>query len=239
VLDAARAARAIPDTHAGTQLVLWGHSQGGQAVLFAAQEAHDHAPELQLRGVAAAAPAAELGQLLNDDVVTQSGPTLGSYAFEAYHQVYGSDLNLVLTPDAVAAVPQMYPLCLLGQAKELHAIADPLVGKFLKSDPSTTEPWATLLAQNTPGGARIGVPMLVAQGESDDLVKPATTDQYVQRICQAGEHVEYRTYQDINHGEVAERAVPLLIPWLADVLAGRETPNTCTNPNAAGTPVTT
>jgi pimeloyl-ACP methyl ester carboxylesterase len=37
VLDIARAARQIEGAEAGTKLVLWGHSQGGQAVLFAAQ----------------------------------------------------------------------------------------------------------------------------------------------------------------------------------------------------------
>jgi hypothetical protein len=31
VLDAVRAAQAIPDAHAGTDVVLWGHSQGGQS----------------------------------------------------------------------------------------------------------------------------------------------------------------------------------------------------------------
>jgi pimeloyl-ACP methyl ester carboxylesterase len=239
VLDAARAARAIPETHAGTRLLLWGHSQGGQAVLFAAQSARSYAPEFTLLGVAAAAPAAELGALLNDDIVNQSGVTLGAYAFDAYQRVYGPtnptlQLGSILTPAGVAAIPQMAPLCLLGQNKELHAIADPLVGKFLAADPSKTEPWATLLARNTPGGQPVKVPMLVAQGLADTLVKPATTDQYVQTICATGEHVDYRTFPDITHALIAERTVPILIPWFADVVAGRPTPVTC--PSRATTP---
>ncbi len=54
VLDSVRAARALRDAHAATRLLLWGHSQGGQATLFAA--AADYAPELHLVGVAVAAP---------------------------------------------------------------------------------------------------------------------------------------------------------------------------------------
>lgn len=64
VLDSARAARAIPETHSSTSVVLWGHSQGGQAVAFAAQRAHQYAPELTIRAVAAAAPAADLSTIL-------------------------------------------------------------------------------------------------------------------------------------------------------------------------------
>ena len=50
VLDAVRAARNIPETAAGSDVLLWGHSQGGQAVLFAGQDAKTYAPELQVRG---------------------------------------------------------------------------------------------------------------------------------------------------------------------------------------------
>ena len=89
VLDAARAAAEIRQTHAGSDVLLWGHSQGGQAVLFAAQDARTYAPDLHVRAVAVAAPAAELGELLTDDLVDDSGVTLGSYAFDAYAKVYG------------------------------------------------------------------------------------------------------------------------------------------------------
>ena len=184
VLDAARAARAIPDSGAGSRLLLWGHSQGGQAVLFAAQDAQTYAPELELVAVAVAAPAVELGALLDDDIVDDSGVTLGAYSFQAYSSVYGPttpglDLTSIVTPEGIAAIPQMAELCLFGQHGELHAVAGPLVGKFLKADPSTVAPWSDLLEQNTAGASPIGVPMLVAQGEADALVEPATTQQYV------------------------------------------------------------
>ena len=39
MLDAARAARQLPEVDAGTRLLLWGHSQGGQAALFLADQA--------------------------------------------------------------------------------------------------------------------------------------------------------------------------------------------------------
>ena len=54
VLDAVRAAQNMADTGTtvSNDVLLWGHSQGGHAVLFAAQDAPSYAPELRLRGVA-------------------------------------------------------------------------------------------------------------------------------------------------------------------------------------------
>lgn len=236
VLDAARAARALPDAQAGSRVLLWGHSQGGQAVLFAAQGAQSYAPELELLGVAAAAPAVELAELLEDHHADVSGVTIGAYAFDAYQRVYGAEdpsveLGSILTPAGQAVLPQMAPLCLLTHVEELHRIATPVLGKFLAADPSTTEPWATLLAQNTPGGAPVGVPMLIAQGDTDELVRPATTAEYVDKLCASGEHVEFHTYADIGHGLVAERAVLCLIPWFDALRRGPPPASTC--PTAA------
>jgi pimeloyl-ACP methyl ester carboxylesterase len=231
VLDAARAAQAIPEAGVGERVLLWGHSQGGHAALFAAQESPSYAPELDLLGVAVAAPAAELGELLNDDIGDVSGVTIGAYAFDAFRQAYGPndpsyDLTTVLTEAGAAAVPQMVPLCLLGQNSELHDIAKPLIGGFLAHDPATTEPWATALAENTPGGAPIAVPVLVAQGDADTLVRPATTTEFVGRLCAAGEHVEHRTYPG-GHGTVAELTVPYLVGWFGDLTAGRTPSGNC------------
>ena len=39
MLDAVRAARSVPETRASDRVMLWGHSQGGAAVLFAAERA--------------------------------------------------------------------------------------------------------------------------------------------------------------------------------------------------------
>lgn len=63
VLDAVRAARNAPEAHAGQRFAVWGHSQGGHATLFAGLLAQSYAPELQLVGAAAAAPAYELDKL--------------------------------------------------------------------------------------------------------------------------------------------------------------------------------
>lgn len=169
VLDSVRAARLLPDISLSDRVLLWGHSQGGQAALFAAQRARQYAPELIVEAVAVAAPAADLTQLISDDISDLAGVTISSYAFAAYGTVYAdrypvAQLQAILTPAGVSATPQMAALCLLSQNNEIHAIADPLVGGYVTSDPGTTEPWKTLLTENSAGGESIGIPIFVGQG---------------------------------------------------------------------------
>src|ERR1700722_20811747 len=57
VLDSVRVARSMPGAGGGMAFAVWGHSQGGQAALYRGILAHSYAPELELVGVAAAAPA--------------------------------------------------------------------------------------------------------------------------------------------------------------------------------------
>ncbi|HVJ97383.1 MAG TPA: lipase family protein, partial [Acidimicrobiia bacterium] len=171
MLDSVRAAQFIKDTGAGDDVLLWGHSQGGHAALFAAQEAPEYAPELDVKGVAVAAPATDLAALLRDDIGDISGVTIGSYAFNAYEKVYGptdqaASLEQFLTPAGVAATSKAADYCLFGQQKELHAITRPLIGKYLAREPSAVEPWKRWLEENTPGSAPINVPVFIAQGES-------------------------------------------------------------------------
>jgi hypothetical protein len=121
VLDAARAAQAVPEAQASDRVVLWGHSQGGQAVLFAAERADDYAPDLQIEAVAAAAPAADLTALMGSHLDDISGVTIGSYAFTAFASVYPEAPNDgILTPAALQVVPEMNQLCLLANISELH-----------------------------------------------------------------------------------------------------------------------
>lgn len=232
VLDAARAARAISETGSSDRLLLWGHSQGGQAAMFAAQRAADYAPELALEGVAVAAPAADLTALMSDDIVNLSGTTIASFAIPAYEDAYAdrypkAEVDAILTPAGAAATPEMAALCLLSQAKEIHAIADPLVGGYVASDPATTEPWQTLLQENSAGSQPITVPVFVGQGLADKLVEPSATSGYVKLLCDQGAEVSFHTFPGITHALAAEASLPELLLWLAEVGTGHHPASTC------------
>src|ERR1700744_5915954 len=70
VIDSVRVAARLPGAGGGKKFVVWGHSQGGHAALFTGIIAQAYAPELDLLGVAAGAPASELAALMDDDLYT-------------------------------------------------------------------------------------------------------------------------------------------------------------------------
>ena len=231
MLDSVRAAQNIAEAHAGANVLLWGHSQGGQAALFAAQRASEYAPELHLKGVAVAAPAADLRALMTANLGDISGVTITSYAVPAYKTAYAarpdaSQIDDILTRAGAAATPSMNTFCLLTQTEKIHAIATPLIGKYVTSDPSTTEPWQTLLAENSAGGSPIDIPIFIGQGLSDKLVDPAATTEFVAGLCAKGEDVSYHSYPGITHALAAYASLPALAVWLARVEAG-QSPSTC------------
>lgn len=217
VLDAVRAAQHLPAAHASDDVVLWGHSQGGQAVLFAAQRAAAYAPELHVEGVAVAAPAADLSALLSDHIDDISGVTIGSYAFAAYSQVYadrGATLESILTPGAQQILPEMNSMCLLANIGRLHEIGEPYVGRFVTADPSTVQPWQGILTENSAGGQSFAAPLFVAQGLDDKLVDPSATEQFVAHERGLGMDVEFHAIADADHGTIAYFALPSLMAWL-------------------------
>ncbi len=225
VLDAARAARNLEGTDAGDRLLLWGHSQGGHAALFAAQRASEYAPELTLEGVAVAAPAANLNALMTDDIIDSSGVTIASYAIPAFTAAYADQyskesMGAILTSAGAGAVNRIASYCLLTEHPQIAKIADPLVGGFVTSDPATTEPWATMLRENSAGGAPIGVPIFVGQGLADKLVVPSATEGYVAGLCAAGETVQFEKFNGITHALAALASLPSLLGWFEGVLRG-------------------
>src|SRR5580698_7372343 len=100
VLDSVRAARGMPGVGEGRRYAVWGHSQGGQAALFTGLLTKTYAPELQLVGVAAAAPATELGPLMAADLGTSGGNNLTAMTLWSWSRVYGAPMSEVVTPAA-------------------------------------------------------------------------------------------------------------------------------------------
>jgi hypothetical protein len=222
VLDVARAARGLDAAGAGGRVVLAGHSEGGHAVLWAAELAGAYAPELQVLAVAASAPGAELAAGLR--AAGSSGPaTLPSGAMllvVAWSDAYRLPLD-VLTPAGRRAVHRVRSRCL----QELAAGPD--VVAVRPGDLLTTEPWPALLARNTPGQAATPAPILIVQGADDERVTPAVTRALVQRLCRRGDTVELRSYQHVGHFDLVQAASTDVAAWIGERLAGRPALSTC------------
>jgi hypothetical protein len=169
-----------------------------------------------------AAPAADLSGLMSAHLDDISGVTIGSYAFTAYAETYGdsvagAQLSDILTPAAQQIVPEMNQICLLSNIDELHRIGQPLVGDFTTSDPTETEPWRSLFAENSAGSVAFDAPLFVAQGLSDTLIPPAVTAQFVEHEKGLGMDVTEHTITDATHATIAYLTLPELMVWLDGV----------------------
>ncbi len=161
VLDSVRAARNLPRTDASNRFAVWGHSQGGHAALYTGQLAASYAPELKLVGVAAAAPATYLAELFEADAKSPTGKELTAMTIYSWSKLYNTPASALVEPAAMGPFQSMARDCIESLA-EFKAITDaekPLQRiKFLKADPTKTEPWRSIMLKNTPGKAPPGAP---------------------------------------------------------------------------------
>jgi pimeloyl-ACP methyl ester carboxylesterase len=229
VLDAARAARSLPDLTLAPDTILWGHSQAGHAAAWAAQLAPTYAPDVPIAGVILAAPAADPTLLLAAAAQGQTEPSsLTGYIVSlvsAWRHVYPEVAAApALTPAALEKLGLVTRECVPTVAA---AYADRPLTDYVDVAALETAPWAGLLAQNAAGQQRIDMPVLVAQGTADPLVPVAVTEALVGQLCRLGTDVELRRYPDVAHGAVIAAAMPDMLAWARERLAGRPTASTC------------
>ena len=229
VLDSVRAARSLQESGAGARFAVWGHSQGGHAALFTGQLARAYAPELKLTGVAAAAPATALAALFEDDLSTFKGKVFTAMALWSWSQVFNAPLDTVVAPGEIGAVQRTAEICdeTLFNLIEVVIAEFPLRYRFLIADPTRTEPWRTIIARNTPGGAPAGAPVFMAQGTADTEVPPAINDRFAQRLCRRGTPVQYVKVAGATHNAVLRASAAETVAWLENRFAGARAPNDC------------
>ncbi|BAT59487.1 putative inactive lipase/MT1628 [Variibacter gotjawalensis] len=230
VLDSVRAARQIPGVGAVRDFTVWGHSQGGQAALFTGMLARSYAPDLTLRGVAAAAPATDLLALLQDDSGTVGGNNLAAMALWSWTRVYGAPLGGVVEPDAMPTVDALANVCIESIQDILlrGVIGRPLTRSFL-ADPKfyQSQPWRQLLITNSPGTLPGRVPVFIAQGLSDETVRSAVTFKYMRRLCRAGSPVALAVLPNAGHAFIARDTAAQAVDWMARRFANLLPRNDC------------
>lgn len=225
VLDAAVAARDLPDADAGDQLSIFGYSQGGHGALWAGQLAADWAPGYELVGTVAGAPATELPVIVS---AAGSLPIAGFLYMiiagfaEAYPE---ADPALVLTPAGEAELPQVDEGCV---GDVIRHFAGAPNAELLKPGLASVEPWADLEAANDPGRVATDSPILIVHSAADDVVPAALSQALVQRMCAEGQLVERRVYdKGQGHVQAVPDAVSDAFEWLQQRAAGDAPASTC------------
>src|SRR6202021_1201586 len=114
VIDSVRVAATMPGAGGGKKFVVWGHSQGGHAALFTGIIAKTYAPELDLLGVAAAAPATDLATVMNEDIDSVGGKNITAMTLWSWQRVFDANMDKVVDPRAMPAINQLAQECIEG-----------------------------------------------------------------------------------------------------------------------------
>ena len=230
VLDSVRAARQLPGANAGDHFAVWGHSQGGHASLFTGQIARRYAPELRLAGIAAAAPATELGELFRADIRSIIGKVLGAFALWSWSNLYNIPLDGVVLERSMLVFERVASFCndTPQQAFNLVMAEQPFEREgFLAVDVTKTEPWRKIMLDNTPGEAPAGAPVFLAQGTLDPVVRPDVTAEFMRMLCGKGTPVRFVPVPGGDHDASAEFGAAPAVAWIADRFAGAPVPDDC------------
>jgi pimeloyl-ACP methyl ester carboxylesterase len=214
-LDSVRAARQMPELTLDKRMVVWGYSQGGHAALWTGIVGPHYAPDLEILGVVAIAPGANIKTILAMNV--EMDKLFGPYLALSYSRFY-PDITFAqaLRPEALDAARQIVNLCSFVPPEDLErieALAATFDGPALAT--SSNKALEARLEQNTPDGL-IKAPVVITQGLSDSVVPPTATDAYVEERCAVGQRLEYWTFAGRDHLTIIHPGTPLeelLITW--------------------------
>jgi pimeloyl-ACP methyl ester carboxylesterase len=214
-LDSVRAARQMSELTLDKRMVTWGYSQGGHAALWTGIVGPRYAPDLEILGVAAIAPAANIKNILAINI--EADKRFGPYLALSYSRFYPDiTFEQAIRPEALAAARQIVNLCAFvppDDPERIEALAATFHGPALAT--SSNKALQARIEQNTADGP-IQAPVVIAQGLSDNVVPPSATDAYVEERCAAGQRLEYWTFAGRDHLTIVQPGTPLeelLLRW--------------------------
>lgn len=230
VLDSVRAARQIDEIALADETAVWGHSQGGGAALWTGGLAPIYAPDIDVVGVAALAPASDLIGLAEGLGGVTAGSIFAAYLLAGYANAYDDiDVDDYVRPAARASFDATVGRCLAEPAALLSVIGAIALGEEMFSADLASGPLLDRLRENVPT-LPIDAPLLLAQGEADQLVLPEVQARFVETRCAVGQPIDARTFPGLDHVPLVEPDSPLLpqlFEWTRSRFAGDAPTPTC------------
>ncbi|MEV0247059.1 lipase family protein [Nocardia sp. NPDC050712] len=238
VLDAARAAANLAGTGTATPLAFWGYSQGGGATAAAAELQPEYAPELNLKGVWAGAPPADLTAVIGQ---IDSGNLIGGAigfalnGFRARYPALSAEVDRRTTPEGRATLDTLAGECIgdvILRQPFLRSTALTVDGRPLPDHLREVPESAAILDAQRIGLRAPAVPVLVTSGVNDDTIPYGQVRRMAEDWCGRGATVTFRTNHlppilpgatIPNHfgPELIDGFLDNVIPYLLDRLAGK------------------
>ena len=215
MVDIVRAARVV-DPRINRRWAPAGHSEGGQAALFAAAMSKKRAPELKLAGASAFAPASHIAEILEiarqinfANSLTAGYSALGALILEgaalgqpSLWQVYRDG---GISPEAQALLPDTQKRCLedLSKPDSWGGLAP---AKIAGPNAETSLPALyKVLDHNDPSVLKMpGVRVRLDQGTKDLVVLERQTREVGESLTAAGAKVSFNTWPEGDHQNITD-----------------------------------
>lgn len=239
MLDAARAAKRLPDTSVKPDgpVAFWGYSQGGGAAASAAELASSYAPELHVVGTYAGAPPADLKELFpyadGSVLVGAVGYALNSVI--ATYPEHEAEIRATLTPRGEDLLNKVRDQCV---AETLTKFMFRHLQPYFNQDINqlvNQEPFASLFDMQRIGRFKPNAPVMILSNRYDPLVPWTGANQLGRDWCAQGADVEFRTNEEppFLNKAIINHALPMLVDgepamqWIADRFNGAPTTPNC------------
>jgi pimeloyl-ACP methyl ester carboxylesterase len=224
VLDIVRAAQQIKPSALSKRTIIWGHSQGGHAALFAGEIAPKWAPELQLLGVIAGAPPSQLTNIADS---IENSPFRG-YLFMVAAGLNAADptlpLDKALTKKGLDTLGVVDTGC---NAQVFKAFSAGPLDDYVIRSALNESPWREALLANEPGNRKITAPVLIIHGDKDEQIPIQTSATLRSKMCKLGISVDRKVYRGADHGGAALVSLFDVSGWIAQRLAGTKPTTSC------------
>ncbi len=233
-LDAVRAAHAVDGASLTEQAMIWGHSQGGHASLWAAQIAPEYAPEIEIVSVAALSAAWDPLSLAQAVMSTGGGPlqdVITSFVLIPYADAY-PDITLAqsVNPAGELIATTMATRCVTAPDTVVSIISGLATTWDVALFDIDLRTGAThdRLGENVASGI-VSAPLFLGQGEDDEVIPIEHQRTLAAQLCADGRDVTVHEYAGKTHMGVIAEGAPLiddLYAWADRVDAGDAT-GTC------------
>jgi pimeloyl-ACP methyl ester carboxylesterase len=222
VIDSVRAARKLDPT-LSDKWVVSGHSQGGQAAIFASELADTYGNGLRLRGTIALAPASNL------DLIVQGlvGTPLQGYLVMA---IYGlSAVDPTVHPEQILAQPALDRVGALetGCFAEIHAAFADLTADEVLVGGQLSDALTAKFGESNPGQVAGNSPVLLVQGSDDDTIPADLTQYFHSQLCAFDQPVQMTQYPGVGHVDVLAASQNDVVDYITARLEREPAPGNC------------
>ena len=240
VLDAVRAGRQVPGSGITEKdpVVVWGYSQGGQAASWAAELQSSYAPNVKMIGLAAGGVPSNLqsvGEFDNASV----GTAFGLDGLIGLSTAYPEEFKLAEFSNAAGleAAGRLLGECAIQSLREFRDVNtdEYTIGKKSFAQIETEHPAIEKVFKEQELGTKsVPVPVYHYHGLEDEFVPVKQDVELHQKWCELGVTDDLQLYPG-DHLLTDPTAIPNVIKWIEERVAGKTAPSTCGDHKAGAT----